>query len=166
MNRIVIFGKPAGGKSTLSKKLSDKTGINLYPLDLIEYYKNGERVEKQAYLQKHNELINKDSWIIEGLGTLDSFWLRIDAADTLVYIDLPYRISYWWSVKRLLISVFKKPLGWPEDSSVFKGTIASFKYLHLSRHFWTEELFEKIESRSKDKKLYRITSVEELNSFA
>lgn len=40
MNRIVVFGKPGGGKSTLSKKLSTETNINLYALDIIDlpYY--------------------------------------------------------------------------------------------------------------------------------
>jgi len=27
MNRVVVFGKPGGGKSTLSKKLSAATGV-------------------------------------------------------------------------------------------------------------------------------------------
>ncbi|HBA33133.1 MAG TPA: adenylate kinase, partial [Gammaproteobacteria bacterium] len=29
MNKVVVFGKPGGGKSTLSRKLSDETGIKL-----------------------------------------------------------------------------------------------------------------------------------------
>ena len=36
MKRIAVFGKPGGGKSTLSKKISAATGLELYPLDLIE----------------------------------------------------------------------------------------------------------------------------------
>ena len=111
MNKVVVFGKPGGGKSTLSRKLSDETGINLYALDLIEYKKNGERVSPEESLKKHTDLINADNWIIEGLGTLESFWLRVDAADTLIYIDLPYSIHYWWVTKRLLKSFFSKPEG-------------------------------------------------------
>ena len=166
MNKIVVFGKPGGGKSTLSRKLSDETGINLYALDLIEYKKNGERVSPEESLKKHTDLINADNWIIEGLGTLESFWLRVDAADTLIYIDLPYSIHYWWVTKRLLKSFFSKPEGWPEDSSILKGTLTSWKYLRLSPKFWTPELFEKIQSRAKGKNIYRMTSVKKINHFA
>lgn len=166
MKRIVVFGKPASGKSTLSKDLSAVTGLSLFPLDLIEYEKNGERVSAEIYAAKHSELIAADSWIIEGLGTIPSFWERIDAADTLIYVDLPYRVSYWWVVKRLLKSPLVKPLGWPKGSSVLKGTKAGFKYLKLSPKFWTSELFEKIRSRDETKNIYRITSVKELNEFA
>jgi len=165
MKKVTVFGKPGGGKSTLSKKLAAEIGIQLYPLDLIEYKKSGERVEAKEYSQNHADLIATDNWIIEGLGTLESFWLRIDASDTLIYIDLPYYVSYWWVTKRLLKSFFVKPEGWPEGSSVFKGTLAGWKYLRLSPKFWTPELFNKIEHRAKNKNIYRITSVKEINNF-
>ena len=165
MNKVVVFGKPGGGKSTLSRKLSAETGIKLCALDLIEYKKNGERVSPEEYSKKHADLIGAGNWIIEGLGTLESFWLRIDAADTLIYVDLPYSVHYWWVTKRLLMSFFVKPEGWPEGSSVLKGTLAGWKYLRLSPGFWTPELFEKIQSRGKDKDIYRITSVKEINEF-
>jgi len=165
MKKVSIFGKPGGGKSTLSKKLSVATGIKLCPLDLIEYQKNGERVPKQEYLEAHNEIINSESWIIDGLGTLGSFWTRVDEADTLIYVDLAYRVHYWWVTKRLLISLFVKPEGWPEGCSVLKGTLAGWRYLRLSPHFWTPELFEKLQQRAKNKNIYRITSVKELNGF-
>lgn len=165
MNKVVVFGKPGGGKSTLSSKLSAETGIKLCALDLIEYLKNGERVSPEEYSKKHADLIDTDNWIIDGLGTLDSFWLRIDAADTLIYVDLPYYVHYWWVTKRLLKSYFVKPLGWPEGCSVLKGTLAGWKYLRLSPKFWTPELLEEIQNRGKGKDIYRITSVKEINSF-
>ncbi len=165
MNRVVVFGKPGGGKSTLSRKLSAATGIKLCALDLIEYKQNGERVPSEEYSKKHADLIGPDSWIIDGLGKLESFWLRVDAADTLIYVDLPYYVHYWWVTKRLLKSFIVKPEGWPEGSSVLKGTLASWKYLRLSPGFWTPELFEEIQSRGKGKDIYRITSAKELNKF-
>lgn len=166
MKKVAVFGKPGGGKSTLSKKLSAETGIKLCALDLIEYKKNGERISAEEFSKKHAELIDTENWIIDGLGRLDSFWLRIDAADTLIYVDLPYIVHYWWVTKRLLKSFFVKPEGWPEGCSVFKGTLAGWKYLRLSPKFWTLELFEEIQLRGKGKAIYRITSVKEINSFA
>jgi len=165
MNRVVVFGKPGGGKSTLSKKLSMNTGIPIHSLDLIEYKQNGERVPVKEFLKKHAKLIATENWIIDGFGPLNSLWLRIDAADTLIYIDLPYYVSYWWVTKRLLKSLFIKPVGWPEGSSVFKGTVAGWKYLQLSPKFWTPELFEEIQCRAKGKQIYKITSVKDLNNF-
>jgi len=165
MKKVVVFGKPGGGKSTLSKKLSAATGIKLCPLDLIEYKQNGERVSAEVYSERHAKLLAYDNWIIDGLGTLESFWFRVDAADTLIYVDLPYSVHYWWVTKRLLKSFIVKPEGWPEGSSVLKGTLAGWKYLRLSPMFWTPELFKEIQFRGKGKNIYRITSVKELNNF-
>ena len=165
MNKITVFGKPGGGKSTLSRKLSTVTGIKLYPLDLIKYKKNGDQVSSEVFAKKHAELLSFDSWLIEGLGTIKSFWERIDAADTIIYIDLPYYIHYWWVTKRLLKSLFIKPEDWPKGSSILKGTLASWRYLRLSPKFWTQELFEEIIRRGKGKNIYRITSVKEIDNF-
>ncbi len=165
MKKVAVFGKPGGGKSTLSKELAEATGLKLYPLDLIEYQENGERVSHSEYSNAHEKLLNSESWIIDGLGTLESFWLRVDAADTLIYVDLPYSVHYWWVLKRLLKSFFAKPEGWPDGSSVLKGTLASWKYLRLSPKFWTPEFFIKLQESSKNKSLYRLQSKSELNSF-
>lgn len=166
MKKAAVFGKPGGGKSTLSKKISETTGITLYSLDLMQFKKNGERISSEEFASQHAELMKRDSWIIDGLGTLESFWERIEAADTLVYVDLPYKVHYWRVFKRFVKSGYEKPVGWPDGSSVLKGTLASWKYLRLSPRFWTQELFEEIQRRGKGKKIYRITSVRELTRFA
>ena len=165
MKKIAVFGKPGGGKSTFSKKLSIATEIPVYPLDMIAYHPNGTKVSAEQYRQAHDQLLSYDRWIIDGLGSLDSFWSRIEMADTIVLIDLPYPVHYWWATKRLLTSIFISPEGWPEGSSVLKGTWASWKYLRLSSRFWTPELWEKIKTRAKTDNIYRITSVDELNQF-
>ncbi len=165
MNRIAVFGKPGGGKSTLSIRLSAATGIRYFPLDLIEFRADGKRVSRDKYEEAHESLVSESRWIIDGLGTIDSFWARIDAADTLVYIDLPYPVHYWWATKRLLTSPMVKPKGWPDGSSVLKGTWASYKYLRLSRRFWTEKFLSDLERRAGDRNLFRIATVKALNSF-
>jgi len=165
MKKVAIFGKPGGGKSTLSKQLSIASGIDLFPLDLIEYKKNGEKISLEEYTQAHKNIVNSDHWIIDGLGSLDSFWSRIDTADTIIYIDLPYWLHYWWVTKRLIKSFFVKPVGWPDGSSVLKGTLASWKYLRLSPQFWTAEFSSKLQDYCKDKTLYRIKSKSELDCF-
>jgi len=89
MKRIAIFGKPGGGKSTLAEQLSETFELPLCAIDQIEYKKNGEKVPIEVYEKSHNEIINGDKWIIEGFGCRQSFWSRLELADTLIYVDLP-----------------------------------------------------------------------------
>ena len=165
MKKVAVFGKPGSGKSILSKKLASAAGIKLIALDSIVYKKNGDRVDREIYDKEHEKLLSSDSWIIDGFGPIESFYERLEVADTLIYIDLPYVNSYWFVTKRLLKGVFVKPEGWPDGSSVIKGTIESYKVLKLCPKFWNDDFMQKLEEISTNKFLYIIRSVSELNSF-
>ena len=165
MKKIAVFGKPGSGKSILSKKLSLASGIKLYPLDLIVYKKNGDLVERKTYDAAHEKILNSGSWIIDGFGPIESFNKRLDVADTLIYIDLPYVVSYWFVTKRFLKGLFVNPEGWPDGSSVLKGTLASYKVLKRCPTFWNDDFMKKVEKHSTNKSLYVIRSLSELNSF-
>lgn len=166
MRKVTVFGKPGGGKSTLAKNLSQIHSIEYFPLDLIEYQPDGERITRNEFLAAHKRILSNERWIIEGLGVLQAFWERIDAADTIIYIDLPYRIHYWWVIKRFILSAIKQPEGWPKGSSVLKGTINGFKYLRLSRKFWTPDLLQQIKARSAGKTFLHVTNVKDLNTLS
>lgn len=165
MKKIAVFGKPGSGKSILSKKLALASGIKLYALDLIVYKKNGDLVKRKTYDEAHENILSSDSWIIDGFGPIESFNKRLDVADTLIYIDLPYVVSYWLVTKRFLTGLTVKPEGWPDGSSVLKGTLASYKVLKLCPKFWNDSFMQKLEKLSSNKSLHVIRSLSELNSF-
>jgi len=165
MKKIAVFGKPGSGKSTLSKHLASATGIQLHLLDSIVYKKNGDMVDRKTYDREHGNILSSDSWIIDGFGPIESFNKRLDAADTLIYIELPYIVSYWFVTKRLLKGLVVKPEGWPDGSSVLKGTLASYRTLKLCPKFWNDNFMKKLEEISTNKSLYVIRSISELNGF-
>ena len=165
MKKVAVFGKPGSGKSTISKALALATEIELHQLDSIVYKANGEFVEREVFEQAHESILKSERWIIDGFGPLGSFNTRLEAADTLVYIDLPYPISYWFVTKRMLKGLFVKPEGWPDGSSVIKGTIQSYKTLKLCPRFWNDDFRLRLELRAKEKEVHIIRSVSELNNF-
>lgn len=165
MKRIAVFGKPGSGKSTLSKRLSAKTGIRLHQLDSIEYNADGSKVSLSDYQKAHEEILASESWIVDGFGPLNSFYERLERADTLIYIDLPYWTSYWLVTKRLVKGLFVKPEGWPDGSSVLKGSLQSYKVLRLCPEFWNDEFMARLKITSKGRKLYVINSFTELRDL-
>ncbi|CAN8139922.1 Topology modulation protein [uncultured Thiomicrorhabdus sp.] len=165
MKKIAIFGKPGSGKSTLSKKLSAQLAIPLHPLDSIIYNANGETVDREIYDCEHNKILASESWILDGFGPIDSFYQRLECADTLIYIDLPYPLSYWLVTKRLLKGLIVKPEGWPDGSSVLKGSMQSYKMLQLSPKFWNPDFSQRLTTYAEGKNLYIIRSITELNRF-
>lgn len=159
------FGKPGSGKSTVSKVISSATGLPLHQLDSIVYKPNGDPVERSVFDEAHSNILSSDRWIIDGLGPISSFNARLDAADTLIYIDLPYSVSYWFVTKRLLKGLFIKPEGWPDGSSVLKGTLQSYKVLQQCPAFWNDDFMSRLEGYSQSKAVHVIKNVTELNNF-
>jgi adenylate kinase family enzyme len=165
MKKIAVFGKPGSGKSTLSRSLASVSGIQLYHLDSILYKKNGDLIDRQIYDEAHTKILSSDSWIIDGFGPMNSFNKRLEVADTLIYIDLSYNLSYWFVTKRLLKGLFFKPEGWPDDCSILKGTIESYRVLKLCPRFWNGDFLKKLEEMSTYKSVHIIRSASELDNF-
>jgi adenylate kinase family enzyme len=95
VNRVAVFGNARGGKSTLSKRLAEMTGLPIVALDLLNYKSGGGEVSYEEYKAAHDQLLQQDQWIIDGYGSLDTVWKRLEVTDTLVYIDMPVLRHYW-----------------------------------------------------------------------
>ncbi|MCM8556664.1 hypothetical protein [Sphingomicrobium sediminis] len=163
--RIMVFGKPGGGKSTLAREIAGHTGLPHYPLDLIQFSASGEPVPFSTFKDQHDALIAQDAWIVDGLGPLQTFWDRVAASDMLVYVDLPYRVHYWRVAKRFLLAPIRAPLGWPKGSSIFTGTLASIRTLKRSPTFWDAVLLKKLKARAVDKSFIHLRSEAEVGAF-
>lgn len=108
-NRIIIIGNNGSGKSFLSEKLSEITGLPLVHLDL-EFWRPGwEMPLAEEWAKRQEELILKEEWIIEGnhTGTME---LRFKAADLVIFLDINRFVCLAGVLKRN----GKKRPGWPQ----------------------------------------------------
>jgi adenylate kinase family enzyme len=89
--RVVVTGLAGSGKSTLTRSMAAKTGLPIIHLDL-EFWKAGWVAPTDAeWSDKQRTLLADDAWIADGNyhETLD---LRVERADTVVVLDLPWPI--------------------------------------------------------------------------
>lgn len=166
MKKIAVFGKPGSGKSKLSKALAEATGIPLYFLDSILYQQNGEQIPQEVFNKHHHRIISSENWILDGLGRADLFYKQLHAATELIYINLPYRVNYWFVTKRMIKGMVATPEGWPQGCSVVKGSLNSYKTLWHCPKFWNQDFMRRLESLSTERNLHVIQSQSELNQFA
>ena len=88
INRIAIIGISASGKSIFARKLADKTGLPLIHMDQLFWRGHWEEVAETEYLQKHQEIIQQEKWIIEGY-IEENMADRLKRADQIIYMDYP-----------------------------------------------------------------------------
>ena len=88
MKRAIIIGCPGSGKSTFAKKLCNSTDLPLYHLDNLFWNADKTTVEKSVFLQRLNEVLTKEKWIIDG-NYNSTMEMRIKACDTVFFLDYP-----------------------------------------------------------------------------
>ena len=109
MRRVAIFGNAGGGKSTLARELAAISGLPLAAIDKLQFRDGGAPVPHEEYLRAHAELLVRDEWIIDGFGCMKTVWERLEAADTLIHVDLPLPVHALWVTKRLVKGLFLAP---------------------------------------------------------
>jgi adenylate kinase family enzyme len=165
MKKVAVFGNAGGGKSTLSKRLSETTGLPLYILDKIKYQPGGIEVSDEDYKQIHREILATDQWIIDGFGCIETLWPRLDEADSLVFIDLPIYVHFWWVTKRFITGYAKPPQGWPEKSPILKSSMNSYRALWLCYKYLTPKYREYVEEAKNTKCVYHIRATKQISQF-
>ena len=173
MQKVAVFGNAGAGKSTLARRLAALTGLPLYPLDIIQYRagrywpeeKDGGKVTNEEYLKLHADLLKQERWIIDGFDSVASAWERFDAADTLVYVDLPVVTHYWWVTKRLVKGLFGNPKGWPENSPVWSSSLDSYRVVWLCHRRLTPKYRQLVADASSSKRVHHLKSAAEIKAF-
>lgn len=165
MKKVAIFGNAGGGKSSLARRLAETSHLPLHSLDKIQFRPDGEEIPREEYLSLHSRLLDQDAWIIDGFGCVPSAWERFAAADTLVFIDLPLRTHALWVTKRLLKGLFVTPEGWPEGSSIVKGTLNSYRVLWLCHRKLTPRYRQLVDEARGSKTVHHLTSPSAIETF-
>jgi adenylate kinase family enzyme len=95
------------GKSTFSRTLAAKTGLPVILLD-VHYWRPGwVEPSEDEWREQQRDLIARNEWILDGNyhATLD---LRLDRADTAVFLDTPWWVCSW---RALVRGVRNRPVG-------------------------------------------------------
>jgi adenylate kinase family enzyme len=105
--RVVVTGMAGAGKSTFSRALSAKTGLPLIVLDVHFWQAGWAKPTETAWREKQKGLLAGEDWIADGNyhATLD---LRLERADTVVFLDMRWWICAW---RALLRGIRTRPVG-------------------------------------------------------
>jgi adenylate kinase family enzyme len=165
MRKVALLGNAGGGKSTLGVRLSAKKGIPLYSVDQLQWKPGGVAVPDAEFERTHDEILARDSWIIDGFGTYPAYLRRLEVADTIILIDHPLWRHYWWTARRNLLSVFRTPVGFPEQTPLIGDSVRIAKFVWWVHKNFTPTNRRMLEKYAATKKVFHLRSPREIRSF-
>jgi adenylate kinase family enzyme len=103
VQRIMVIGSSGTGKSTVARRLGEMLGLPVIHLD-AEFWRPGwVEPERAIWHQQVAALAARDAWIMDG--QYSATWdLRVNRADTIIWLDLPRRIYMTRIIKRTLLN--------------------------------------------------------------
>lgn len=148
MERAIILGPGASGKSTLALQLGQITGLPVIELDKIFWQSGLVATPPDQWLHVQQTLIEKNRWIMDGdLGPYDAAEVRLRAADTIIFLDFSLLRCAWRVLRR------------SRERTDFWLWLLRYRY--RSRPF----LLSAIASHAAHAKLYLLNSPKALNHF-
>jgi hypothetical protein len=101
MQRVVILGRGGAGKSTVARRLGEVFGLPVIELDKHFWQPGLVPLPKDQWVQVQQELTNQPRWVMDGdLGSYDVLPVRLSAADTVLFLDLPWWLCLWRTLRR------------------------------------------------------------------
>lgn len=165
MKRVAVFGNAGGGKSALSRRLAELTGLPLHTIDLMQFRAGGVAVPYEEFLSAHASLLREDTWVIDGYGSVALAWERFARADTLIHVDLPLATHGWRVTKRFVKGLFADPPGWPEASPLWSSTMSSYRVLWPCHRHLTPKYRQYMADAAATKRVHRLTSPAQMRAF-
>ncbi|WP_110065328.1 topology modulation protein [Cytobacillus oceanisediminis] len=123
MNRIMVIGISAGaGKSTFAREVGEALGIEVIHLDAIFWKPGWVESELEEFSAAQRGIVKKQQWIMEG-NYSNTFDIRADMCDTVIYLELPLYICLYRVLKRWITNIgrtradmaegFQEKMDWP-----------------------------------------------------
>lgn len=99
MGKIAIIGSHAAGKTTLAKNMNKILNIKVYHLDRLLWKPGWQSIDRPTRIDTMQNLVQEKQWIIEGT-YLRSSEPRLNDADTIIFLDIPFPICLWRVINR------------------------------------------------------------------
>jgi adenylate kinase family enzyme len=169
MRRVVVFGTTGSGKSRLADRLGERTGLRVIELDALNWGPNWQPAPIELLRHRVERETRDGDWIV--VGNYDSVRdLTWRAADTLVWLDLPFSLVIWrlfWRTLRR--SVTKENLwGTGNTESLVRSffTRQSILLYAMKTHRRNRNRFAiDCEFMGKEKTIVRLISAREVERF-
>jgi adenylate kinase family enzyme len=100
MVRIVILGCAGSGKTTLARRLAERTGAPVICLDEM-WQRHWDGTDVPVFRSLLKKVHARDEWISDGNFALASFDIRLPRATLVIWLERSKLVCAWRAIRRL-----------------------------------------------------------------
>ena len=151
MRRVAIIASASGnGKTTLGRRLAQRLDVPFVEVDSLVHGPNWQETSDEDLRRELEPILASDGWVIDGpyfrkLGTV-----VIDAADAVVWLDLPTRVWFLRLFRRTVRRLTGRERIWNDNkeslTTAFWGRESLFGYA-LSQQYKRRQVWPRLLSR-------------------
>jgi adenylate kinase family enzyme len=149
VRRVAVIASASGnGKTTLGRALAARLGVAFVELDSLVHGPNWAETSDADLRALVEPIVRSDGWVIDGTYRTKIGNLVLDAADTIVWLDLPVHVWFPRLVRRTARRLSGREPLWNDNRETLRGVLGGrdslFRFA-LRAHFqrrrdWPEEL--------------------------
>jgi adenylate kinase family enzyme len=166
MNKVMIIGNGGGGKTTLAYQLAEQYALPLHEIDALQFQPGWTPTAEPDLRQAIQRVHQTDRWVIDGFGPWDQIEDRARRADTIIFVDHPIWVHFWWACERqIAVALGEQRVGGPPDCDLRDVTRQMFETLWWVHENLRPKLVQLVEQHQATKTIVWIRSPEELDRF-
>jgi shikimate kinase len=149
VRRVAVIASASGnGKTTLGRALAARLGVPFVELDALVHGPNWTETPDDELRALVEPIVRSDGWVIDGTYRSKLGNLVLDAADTIVWLDLPMRVWMPRLLRRTARRVSGRERIWNDNRETLRGAFGGRESLFgyaIEMHFrrrreWPAEL--------------------------
>lgn len=125
MKRVNVKGNSGSGKSTFAIALGDRLGVPYIELDALHWGPNWREAPTEEFRARVREAMDaaRDGWVIDGNYERKLGETVIAEADTIVWLDLPFRVSARQLWRRTVQRIHGDGELWGGNKETWRGVL-------------------------------------------